>query len=330
MTDARPRVVVLDDWEGALARLTDWTAIESRAEVTIHGVHLEGPDLIHALKDAECVVLFRDRTPVNSELLAALPRLQRIISTGTRNQKLDVEAAAQRGIDVRFTEWGPSKASTCEMTWSLILACARRLPQLQIRAGQSDWRRPDAIEHLPQVLAGKTLGLIGLGQIGQRVAAVGQALGMDVVTWSPNMTPERAKACGVTSVTLNDLLGSAHVVSLHLVPSPATRHLLNAETLALMSRDSILVNTSRAELIDMPALVTALQQGRLGFAGLDVFEQEPLPLAHPLRALDNALLTSHYGFICKEVLQTFAANVQAHLEEWLVVPSGDGGDQTVM
>ncbi|MBH1964848.1 MAG: D-2-hydroxyacid dehydrogenase family protein [Comamonadaceae bacterium] len=317
MTFARPRVVVLDDWEGALAGFTDWAAIESRAEVTIHGMHLEGPDLIHALKDAECVVLFRDRTPFSRDLLASLPRLRMIISTGTRNQKLDVQAAAQLGIEVRFTEWGPSKASTCEMTWSLILACARRLPQLQIRNAQTDWRRADAMDHLPQVLAGKTLGLIGLGQIGQRVATVGQALGMDVVTWSPNMTAARAEACGVTSVPLNDLLRNAHVVSLHLVPSPATRHVLNAQTLALMGREAILVNTSRAELIDMPALVTALQQGRLGFAGLDVFEQEPLPLTHPLRALDNALLTSHYGFICKEVLQTFATNVQAHLEEWL-------------
>lgn len=317
MTGARPKVVVLDDWEQALVRLVDWSEIRQHADVSIHSQHLEGAALLDALRDAQCLVLFRDRTPVDAQLLDQLPQLRQIISTGTRNQKLDSEAARARGIEVRFTEWGPSKASTTEMAWSLILACARRLPQVQLQPGQTRWRRPDAFELLPRVLDGKTLGLIGLGQIGQRMAAVGRAFGMQVLTWSPNMTPERAAPHGARAVGLDELLRSAQVVSLHLVPSPATRGLLGAGNLAKLGRDAILVNTSRAELIDMPALVQALQARAIAMAGLDVFEHEPLDPAHPLLALDNVVLTSHYGFICQEVLATFAAGVDAGLREFL-------------
>ena len=317
MAEQRPRIVVLDDWENALGRFVDWPALQARASVTVHNQPLQGSALVQALADAECVVLFRDRTPVDRALLEQLPRLRQIVCTGSRNQKLDAQAVQERGIGLCFTEWGPSKASTCEMTWSLILACARRLTQIQLQPAQPHWRRPDAIEWLPQVLTGKRLGLIGLGQIGQRVAAVGQAFGMEVVTWSPNMTAERAQAHGARAVSLDELLSTSQVVSLHLVPSPATRHVIDARALARMGRDTIVVNTSRAELIDMPALVAALQERRIGCAGLDVFEQEPLPPGHPLLALDNALLTPHYGFICQEVLQAFAGGVQAHLEKWL-------------
>lgn len=317
MPGALPSVVVLDDWEHSLARLVDWPEIRRHADVTIHSQPLQGEALLQAMGGAQCVVLFRDRTPVDAQLLARLPALRQIISTGTRNQKLDSEAARARGIEVRFTEWGPSKASTTEMAWSLILGCARRLPQLQLQPGRSAWRREDAFELLPRVLEGKTLGLVGLGQIGQRVAAVGRAFGMEVLTWSPNMTPERAAPHGARAVSLDALLRSSQVVSLHLVPSGATRHLLGAENLAKLQKEAILVNTSRAELIDMPALVQALQARTIGMAGLDVFEHEPLAPDHPLLALDNVLLTSHYGFVCKEVLSTFAAGVTAGLLEFL-------------
>ncbi|WP_057092697.1 D-2-hydroxyacid dehydrogenase family protein [Comamonas thiooxydans] len=323
MTTTTPRIVVLDDWENSLANLVDWPEIKSRAQVTIYNRHLEGAELVDALYGAQCVVLFRDRTPFGRELLTQLPNLQHIVSTGSRNQKLDREAAVERGIAIDFTEWGPSKASTCEMTWSLILSCARRLTQLQLTPAQTHWRRPDAFDLLPQVLSGKTLGLIGLGQIGQRVAAVGKAFGMKVVTWSPNMTPERAQEHGVEASGLEELLEQAHVVSLHLVPSPTTKQLINEQTLAKISKSAILVNTSRAELIDMPALVRALQEKRIGYAGLDVFDQEPLAADHPLMALDNVTLTSHYGFICKEVLETFAVGVRANLLGWLASVSID-------
>jgi phosphoglycerate dehydrogenase-like enzyme len=261
-------------------------------------------------------VLVRDRTPVDAALLAALPKLRYLVFTGTRNTTLDLAALAARNIPVSHTEWGPSKDSTCEMTWSLILAATRQLEQQTALLRRGQWR-PDAAVPLAGVLHGQTLGLIGLGEIGGRVAQVGRALGMNVITWSPRMTPERAAEHGATAVSLEDLLASAQVVSLHLVPTPATRHLLNAERLALMRPDSLLVNTSRSALVDGAALVKALEKGRPGFAALDVFDVEPLPLNDPLRQLPNVLLTPHLGFVAEPVFQRFAAGVTQCLQAWL-------------
>jgi phosphoglycerate dehydrogenase-like enzyme len=179
------------------------------------------------------------------------------------------------------------------------------------------WRDPARVAFLPPVLHGQRLGLVGLGQIGQRVAAVGRALGMEVVTWSPHMTPERAAEHGALSVTLEELLGASRVVSLHLVPSPPTRKLLNRERLASMREDSILVNTSRADLVDTDALVDALRAGRPGFGAFDVFDTEPLPADHPLLSLKNVLLTPHYGFVAEPVFQEFARGVRRNLDAWL-------------
>ena len=313
---SRPTIVVVGDAEQALRRLGDWRAIEASANVTIHHLPLHGEALVRALQDADAVVLVRDRTPFDAALLAALPKLRYLVFTGTRNTTLDLTALAARNIPVSHTEWGPSKDSTCEMTWSLILAATRQLEQQAALLRRGQWR-PDAPEPLAGVLHGQTLGLIGLGEIGGRVAKVGQALGMKVITWSPRMTPERAAQHGATAVSLEDLLARANVVSLHLVPTPATRHLLNAERLALMRPDSLLVNTSRSALVDGAALVRALEQGQPGFAALDVFDVEPLPLDDPLRQLPNVLLTPHLGFVTEPVFQRFATGVTECLQAWL-------------
>ncbi|MGH8830234.1 MAG: NAD(P)-dependent oxidoreductase, partial [Polaromonas sp.] len=233
-----------------------------------------------------------------------------------RNTTLDLAALAARNIPVSHTEWGPSKDSTCEMTWSLILAATRQLEQQTALLRRGQWR-PDAPVPLAGVLQGQTLGLIGLGEIGGRVAKVGQALGMNLLTWSPRITQERAAQHGATSVSLEELLAKAKVVSLHLVPTPATRHLLNAERLALMRPDSLLVNTSRSALVDGAALVQAVEQGRPGFAALDVFDVEPLPQDDPLRQLPNVLLTPHLGFVTEPVFQRFATGVTECLQAWL-------------
>ena len=313
---SRPTIVVVGDAEQALRRLGDWRAIDAQADVTIHHLPLHGEALVQALQDADAVALVRDRTPFDAALLAALPKLRYLVFTGTRNTTLDLAALAARNIPVSHTEWGPSKDSTCEMTWSLILAATRQLEQQTALLRRGQWR-PDAPEPLAGVLHGQTLGLIGLGEIGGRVAKVGQALGMKVITWSPRMTPERAAQHGATAVSLEDLLVRANVVSLHLVPTPATRHLLNAERLALMRPDSLLVNTSRSALVDSAALVRALEQGRPGFAALDVFDVEPLPLDDPLRQLPNVLLTPHLGFVTEPVFQRFATGVTECLQAWL-------------
>lgn len=312
----RPRITIVGDAEQALRRLGDWRAIDAQADVTVHHLPLRGEALVSALKNAEAVVLVRDRTPFDAALLAALPKLRYLVFTGTRNATLDLAALATRDIPVSHTEWGPSKESTCEMTWSLILAATRQLEQQTALLRRGQWRA-DQPEPLAGVLHGQTLGLIGLGEIGGRVAKVGQALGMKVITWSPRMTPERAAQHGATAVTLEELLGSAKVVSLHLVPTPATRHLLNAQRLKLMQPGSLLVNTSRSALVDGAALVQALEQGQPGFAALDVFDVEPLPMDDPLRRLPNVLLTPHLGFVTEPVYQRFAIGVTECLQAWL-------------
>lgn len=311
-----PRIVVLDDTERALRRLGDWSGIETRAEVTIHHAPLTGAALVDALKDADVIALMRDRTPFTAELLAQLPKLRYLVFTGTRNARLDLAALAARNIPVSCTEFGPSKDSTCELTWALILAATKQLESQTARLRAGGWRS-DTAAPLPGALVGQRLGLIGLGEIGGRVARVGKALGMDVVAWSPRMTPERAAGQGVGFLPLEELLATSHVVSLHLVVIAATRHLMNTGRLGLMQPGSLLVNTSRSELIDTPALVQALEQGRPGFAALDVFDVEPLPANDPIRRLPNVLLTPHLGFVTEPVFQRFASGVTECLQAWL-------------
>jgi phosphoglycerate dehydrogenase-like enzyme len=313
----KPSIVVLDDWENGLRERVDWNDVRKHAGVTLHNTMLRGQDLLDALQRAQCVVLIRDRTPMGRDLMQRLPQLRHIVFTGTRNKTLDLRAAQDLGIQVSHTEWGPSKASTCEMAWSLILAAARRLPQLMLTPSRAVWRDPAAVSFLPEVLHGRRLGLVGLGQIGQRVAAVGRALGMEVAAWSPHMTPGRAQEHGAVSVGLDELLSTSHVVSLHLVPAEGTRRLLNRERLGLMRPDSLLVNTSRAELVDTDALVHALQAGRPGFGAFDVFDEEPLTQGNPLLLLPNVLLTPHYGFVSAPVFAEFARGVKRNIDAWI-------------
>ena len=312
----RPKICVLADMEQALPRLADWSAIHALADVEFINHPPQGEALRARIAEADALVLLRDRVPLNATMIGALPQLRYVVFTGTRNTTLDVAALHARGIPVSHTEWGPSKDSTCEMTWALILGALRQMEQetARLRAGQ--WRPAEA-RALGGVLHGQTLGLIGLGEIGSRVARVGQAFGMQVLTWSPNMTPERAAAHGAQAVSLETLLAQSKIVSLHLVPSPATRKLLNAERLATMRDDAILVNSSRSALINHQALCAALRSGRPAFAALDVFDVEPLPSDDPLRALPNALLTPHLGFVTEPVFARFAQGVVEGLHAWL-------------
>jgi phosphoglycerate dehydrogenase-like enzyme len=311
---SRPTIVVLDDYERTLRALADWSEIDRLAEVRLYHEPLRGDVLHAALAHADAIVLMRDRTPLLADLIGRLPQLKLVVFTGSRNAALDVAALSARGIPVCHTEWGPSKDTTCELTWALILAAAKRLEAHFRLVREGDWRDAGP---LASMLAGETLGLIGLGEIGRRVARVGRAFGMNVVAWSPHMTAERAAAHGATAVPFDELLATAKVVSLHLVPSAATRHLLNAETLAAMRRDALLVNTSRSALVDMNALAHALAAGRPAWAALDVFDEEPLPAEHPLRRAHNVVLTPHLGFVAQPVFERFAAGVVECLGAWL-------------
>ena len=314
MDSARPRVVVLDDYERALRSLADWSEIDRLADVQVYHDPLRGDALQAALAAADAVVLVRDRTPFGSILIERLPKLRYVIYTGARNTAIDAAALLARQIPISHTEWGPSKESTCELTWALILAASKRLEAKFAAMRAGSWRDD---QPLPSVLAGERLGLIGLGEIGTRVARVAAAFGMQVVTWSPRMTPKRATERGATSMSIEEVLSTSKVVSLHLVPTDQTRGLLNAERLALMRDDSILVNTSRSALIDMASLLAALREGRPAIAALDVYDEEPLAAGHPLRSLRNVVLTPHLGFVSQPVFEAFARGVTECLHAWL-------------
>lgn len=310
----RPRIVVLDDYEDSLRRTADWSPVEARADVTVFTQRLRGAALLDALREADAIALVRDRTPFTAELIAQLPRLKLFVFTGARNTQLDLAAMAARDIPVAHTEMGSSKESTTELTWALILAAAKRLEDYLGLVRRGGWRDG---KPLPVVLAGERLGLVGFGGIGQRVAAAGLAFGMEVVTWSPHMTPERAAAGGAKAVALDELLATSRVVSLHLVPGPQTRGLLDAKRLAAMRGDAILVNTARSALIDMAALDQALEAGRPAVAALDVFDDEPLPEGMPLVRRANVVLTPHLGFVNDRVFGKFGPGVVESLLAWL-------------
>jgi len=310
----KKRIVVLDDYEDSLRRTADWAPVQKLAEVRFHTERLRGDALLAAVRDADAIVLIRDRTPFKAELLAKMPNLKLFIFTGGRNTQLDFAALAARNIPVANTEMSDSKAATAEMNWALILAAAKRLEAYMALLRKGGWRDGKG---LPQVLTGQRLGIIGLGDIGQRVAKVGAAFGMEVVAWSPHMTPERAAQGGAKSVALEELLATSKVVSLHLVPAEGTRKLLNAARLATMRPDSILVNTARSALIDMSALEQALEAGRPGIAALDVYDDEPLAKDHPLVGRDDVVLSPHLGFVNEPVFEKFATGVVENLSAWL-------------
>ena len=311
---SRKKIVVLDDYEDRMRSSADWSQVEKLADVTYHTQRLRGEALVNAVKDANAIVLIRDRTPFKAELLAKMPNLELFIFTGGRNTQLDFKALAARNIPVTNTAMSDSKPATAELTWALILAASKRLEAYMALLRRGGWRDGKG---LPQVLKGERLGLIGFGEIGKMVAAVGKAFGMELVTWSPHMTDERAAEGGAKSVTLEELLSTSKVVTLHLVPSDATRKLLNAERLALMRPDSILANTARSALIDMAALEKALEQGRPGIAALDVYDDEPLAPGHALAKRDNVVLTPPLGFVTDSSFAKFGPGSVENLVNWL-------------
>ena len=309
----KPSVVVLDDYEQAFGSQAAWASVADELTIRVHTEKLRGDALLAAIESADVLVLQRDRTPLQADLIARLPRLKFVVFTGTRNAALDLAALTARNIPVCHTEWGPSKDSTSELTWALIMAAHKRVIEQNRLLQDGTWRNQHSL--LP-VLKGETIGIIGLGEIGGRVARYAQAFGMNVLTWSPNMTPERAQAAGARSVPLEALLAESKVVSLHLVPSATTKGLINADRLALMRPDSILVNTSRSALVVTQDLIAALHKGVIAQAALDVFDEEPLPADSPLRSCPGLLLTPHLGFIAQPVFEAFVQGVVECIAAW--------------
>lgn len=309
-----PNIVILGDYERALRRFSQWNKLEQKSNLTIHHEPLRDDALHEAVKDADAIAIVRDRAPLNAAMIAKLPKLKFLMFTGKRNGTLDSAALLARNIPIACTPGGPSKETTTELTWALILGAAKQLVRQNHLVISGGWR--DELSVLP-MLSGERLGVIGLGAIGNSVARVGKAFGMEIATWSPNMTPERAKAGDAISLSLNELLSTSKVVTLHLVAGPGTKGLIGADQLSLMRPDSILVNTSRSALIQMPDLCAALQKGAPGQAAIDVFDIEPLPQNDPLRNTPNLLTTPHLGFIAEPVFKMFSQGITETLEAWL-------------
>ncbi|WP_114689981.1 D-2-hydroxyacid dehydrogenase family protein [Polynucleobacter necessarius] len=309
-----PNIVVLGDYERALRRFSNWDKLDQQANLTIHHEPLRDEAPYEVVKDADTIAIVRDRSPFNEAMIARLPKLKFLMFTGERNGPLEASALVSRNIPMACTPGGLSKATTAELTWALILGAAKRLVEENKLIASGGWR--DALSLLP-MLSGERLGIMGLGAIGSRVARVGAAFGMEVVAWSPRMTPERAAAENAKAVSLEELLKTYKVVSMHLVAGPGTNGLISADQLALMRPDSILVHTSRAALINMTDLQKALAAGRPGQAAVDVFDVEPLPEKDALRNIPNLLVTPHLGFIAEPIFATFSKGITETLEAWL-------------
>ena len=288
------RVAVLDDYQSVAMEVADWSVLPAGTEVQTFSDHLDDIEAVaERLQDFEIVVAMRERTPFPRELLERLPRLELLITTGSQNAAIDVEAARELGAIVCGT--GSLGFATAELTWGLILALARQIPREDRAIREGGWQVA-----LGQGLQGKTLGIIGLGNLGTQVARIGAAFGMELVAWSQNLTEERAQAAGAELAPLEELLERSDVVTIHLKLSERTRGLIGAPELEAMKQSAYIVNTSRGPIIDEDALVEALEAGAIGGAGLDTFDREPLPLDHPLRRLPNTVLTPHVGYVIEE------------------------------
>ena len=293
------QVAILDDYQHVAHGYGDWSVLPPDTNLTYFHDHLadEG-ELADRLRDFEVVVAMRERTPFPAGLLARLPNLRLLVTTGMRNASIDVDAAARQGITVAGTDGVAT--STPELTWALILAVVRHVPgeDANVRAG--GWQQTVGFD-----LAGKRLGVLGLGRIGTRVARVGQAFGMEVSAWSQNLTAEAAGQVGVTRVEKDELFAESDVLTIHLVLSERTRGLVTAADLAKMQPTAYLVNTSRGPIVDEAALVRVLREGAIAGAALDVFDTEPLPPDHPLRTLPNTVITPHLGYVTDRAYQIF-------------------------
>jgi phosphoglycerate dehydrogenase-like enzyme len=285
------RVAVLDDYQGVAREMADWSVLPPGTEVQVFRDHLADEAAVAGrLRDFPVVVAMRERTPFPRSLLERLPALRLLVTTGMRNASIDLPAATERGVLVCGT--GGVGGSTAELTWGLILALLRHIPREDAATRGGAWQ-----VSLGTDLAGKTLGVLGLGRLGTRVAAVGRAFEMEVIAWSQNLTAERAASAGATLVPRDDLLRRADVVTIHLQLSDRTRGLLGAPQLALLKPTATLINTSRGPIVDEEALVDALRRGGIAGAGLDVYDQEPLPPGHPFLSLPNTVLTPHLGYV---------------------------------
>lgn len=295
------KVAILDDYQNVVLKLAEWDKLRGKADVTVFTDHVAGVDAVaKRLAPFEIVSCMRERTPFTAELFKKLPNLKLLITTGARNASIDVKAANDSGVTVCHTSNPASSPQMVQFTWGVLLALLRHIPQEEQNMRNGRWQT--TIGH---TIHDKTLGLIGLGKIGAGVAKVAQAFGMATVAWSQNMTTAKAEAAGCRLVSKEELFSTADIVSVHLVLSERSRGIVGARELGLMKPTSYLVNTSRGPLVDEAALLKTLQGRKIAGAAIDVYGTEPLPADHPIRKLDNVVLTPHIGYVTEETYRVY-------------------------
>ncbi|WP_375788496.1 D-2-hydroxyacid dehydrogenase family protein [Bradyrhizobium sp. Pha-3] len=305
------KIAILDDYQDVALQLADWSGVRRHAEINVFNDHVGEPSaVIERLRPFDVVCVMRERTPLPREILQQLPNLKLIASTGPRNASIDSQAATDLGIAVTAT--GYDSTPTIEFAWSLILANMRGIDREAASLKAGGWQIG-----LGSNLRGKTLAVVGLGNIGKEVARIGLAFGMKVIAWSQNLTEETASAAGATLVDKPTLFREADVVTVHLVLSGRTRGLIGRSEFALMKPTARLVNTSRGPIVDEAALIDALQARRIAGAGVDVFDVEPLSPDHPFRKLKNVLATPHIGYVTDDLYRTVYGDAAANIVKWL-------------
>ncbi|WP_017891991.1 D-2-hydroxyacid dehydrogenase family protein [Serratia sp. S4] len=307
------KCAILDDYQQVALSMADWSALGDRVEVFSIGQHFsDEAELAVHLQDCDILVIMRERTPITATLLARLPQLKLLITSGMRNASIDLAAAAQRGVIVSGTASG--SAAPMELSWALLLGLAKHMvPESVGLRNNGPWQQAVGV-----TLQGKTLGLLGLGKIGSQMAVVAQAFGMRVLAWSQNLTAERAAEVGVTlAASKQALFEQSDFVSVHLVLSERSRGLVGRPELQAMKKTAYLINTSRAAIVDRNALIDALQQGQIAGAGLDVFEVEPLPSDDIFRQLPNVLATPHLGYVADSNYQIYFREAIENIEAFI-------------
>lgn len=307
------RIAILDDYQRLSLELADWSRVRKQCDVTVFDRNIGSEDeAARLLAPFEILFVMRERMPVPRSLIERLPNLKMIVSTGTRNRGLDSRAATERGIVVTHTTGLHATATTLELTWALILAAARNIPYEDRMMREGRWQ-----ETLGMRLVDRTLGLCGFGKLGQAVARIGQAFGMKTIAWSQNLDQARASAGGAELVGKQELFARSDIVSVHLVLSDRTRGLVGVPEFAAMRPDAIFVNTSRGPIVDEAAMIDALQRKAIRRAALDVYDIEPLPVDHPLRSLDNVVLSPHLGYASEDNIRQYYVDGVENIEAFL-------------
>ncbi|ASU79456.1 hydroxyacid dehydrogenase [Actinopolyspora erythraea] len=310
-------IAVLDDYQNVAREFGDWHTLPPDAEVTVFDEHIADPEeLVRELEPFGVVVAMRERTPFPAAVLRQLPNLELLVTTGMGNAVIDMATAAEQGVTVCGTgngmregaEWAP----TAELTWGLILALARRIPEEDRSVREGGWQHT-----VGKDLLGGTLGVLGLGRLGSQVATVGRAFGMEVLAHSENLTEERARQVGARAVGKRELFAESDVVTVHVKLSERTRGLVGRAELDLLGPNSYLINTSRGPIVDERELLSALHEGRIGGAGVDVYEREPLPADDPWRGAPRTVLTPHLGYVSETVYRAFFTEAVEDVRQYL-------------